>query len=80
MNKRIDEICDALDGETDINKIRLLVSEIRKETGMMDFKYNKKKAEIWELKKEIYGLKKTIENKSKILDKMGIRQGRKWIK
>lgn len=78
---RIDEICDEIYALTqEDEKIRPLLAEIIEIKRRRDFRIRKLRAEVYDREKTIYGLRQTVNNKSRKLEQLGIPQGRQNIK
>lgn len=78
---RVEEICDEIyqiTGEDE--EIHLLLNEILEIKKRRDFRLRKLRAEVWERDKTIFGLRKTVDNKSRKLETLGIPQGRNNIR
>lgn len=74
---RVEEICEEIYSKTgEDEEIRSLLNEILEIKKRRDFRIRKLRAEVWNREKEIFGLKKTIDNKSRKLEILGIPQGR----
>ena len=61
---RVEEICDEIyqiTGEDE--EIHLLLNEILEIKKRRDFRLRKLRAEVWDRDKQIFGLKKTVDNK-----------------
>lgn len=77
---RIEEICSEIYQKTgEDEEIHLLLNEILEIKKRRDFRLRKLRAEIWDKDKTIFGLKKTIDNKARKLEQLGIPQGRENI-
>ena len=77
---RIEEICEEISKKTgEDDEIRPLLNEILEIKKRRDFRLRKLRAEIWDKDKTIFGLKKTIDNKARKLEQLGIPQGRENI-
>ena len=77
---RIEEICEEIYQKTgEDDEIRPLLTEILEIKKRRDFRLRKLRAEIWDKDNTIFGLKKTIDNKARKLEQLGIPQGREKI-
>ena len=78
---RVDEICEEIYQKTgEDEEIHLLLNEILEIKKRRDFRIRKLRAEVWDRDKTIFGLKKTVDNKSRKLEILGIPQGRNNIR
>ena len=78
---RVEEICEEIYQMTgEDEEIHLLLNEILEIKKRRDFRIRKLRAEVWDRDKQIFGLKKTVDNKSRKLEILGIPQGRNNIR